>query len=169
MDRAHRASRAGAASRTGAAPQLAGPRPAARTRGSHPMDLNDRFVQPMREELTRVGFEELRTPEQVDLALAPGKGTTLVFVNSVCGCAAGMARPGMAQALARTSARPDRLVTVFAGQDQEATARARSYFSQWPASSPSIALIKDGTPVVYVARHQIEGRSATEVAETLAG
>ena len=67
------------------------------------MDLNDRFVQPMREELTRVGFEELRTPEQVDLALAPGEGTTLVFVNSVCGCAAGMARPGMAQALASTS------------------------------------------------------------------
>jgi hypothetical protein len=96
-------------------------------RRSQAMDLNASFIQPMRDELTRVGFTELRTPDDVDTALGQAGGTTLVFVNSVCGCAAGMARPGAALALSRTGARPDRLVTVFAGQDREATERARIF------------------------------------------
>src|SRR5262245_56180223 len=108
------------------------------------MDLNPQFIQPMRDELTRIGFDELRAPSDVDRVLGPRRGTVLLFVNSVCGCAAGMARPGMARALARTVARPERLVTVFAGQDREATERARSFFSEMPPSSPSIALFKDG-------------------------
>jgi putative YphP/YqiW family bacilliredoxin len=132
------------------------------------MDLNARFLQPMRDELTGIGFQELKTPAEVDAVLAPKQGTALVFVNSVCGCAAGMARPGMAQALARSSARPDRLVTVFAGQDREATARAREYFAQVAPSSPSIALLKDGVPVAFIARHQIEGRTAEAVAAQIA-
>ena len=128
------------------------------------MDLNARFIQPMRDELTGIGFEELTTPDAVDAALGAREGTTLVFVNSVCGCAAGMARPGMAQALGLTAARPDRLVTVFAGQDREATARARTYFADQPPSSPSIALLKDGALVAFVPRHQIEGKNADMVA-----
>ena len=131
------------------------------------MDLNAPFIQPMREELTRVGFVELTTPKAVDDALTPGSGTALVFVNSVCGCAAGMARPAAALALARTSVRPDHLLTVFAGQDREATARARSYFSEVPPSSPSIALLKDGALVAFVPRHQIEGRAPEVIAEAL--
>ena len=127
------------------------------------MDLNARFTQPMRDELTALGFTELRTPAEVDQALAPRSGTALVFVNSVCGCAAGMARPGMAMALMATAARPDQLVTVFAGQDREATARAREYFGAVAPSSPSIALLKDGALVGFVARHQIEGRTAEMV------
>jgi putative YphP/YqiW family bacilliredoxin len=130
-----------------------------------PMDLNARFIQPMRDELTSIGFTELTTPEAVDAALGTREGATLVFVNSVCGCAAGMARPGMAQALGSTAARPDRLVTVFAGQDRDATARARSYFGDQPPSSPSIALLKDGKTVAFVPRHHIEGRDASMVAE----
>src|SRR5690242_7982527 len=128
------------------------------------MDLNAQFTRPMREELTAIGFEELRTPAEVDSALAAKKGSVLVFVNSVCGCAAGMARPGMAQALASTAVRPDRLVTVFAGQDRDATMRARSYFADQPPSSPSIALLKDGKTVAFVPRHHIEGRTAEHVA-----
>ena len=128
------------------------------------MDLNARFIQPMRDELTAIGFTELTTPAQVDEVLGAPRGATLVFVNSVCGCAAGMARPGMAQALEDTSARPDHLVTVFAGQDREATARARSYFADQPPSSPSIALLKDGATVAFIPRHHIEGRSADLVA-----
>ena len=131
------------------------------------MDLNASFTQPMRDELTKVGFAELRTPDDVDTALGQASGTTLVFVNSVCGCAAGMARPGAALALSRTGARPDRLVTVFAGQDREATERARSYFSAMPPSSPSIALLKDGALVDFVPRHQIEGRGPEDVAARL--
>jgi putative YphP/YqiW family bacilliredoxin len=131
------------------------------------MDLNAFFVQPMRDELTAVGFRELTTPAAVDQALGDKKGTTLVFVNSVCGCAAGMARPGMVEALTRTRARPDRLVTVFAGQDSEATARARSYFTDAPPSSPSLALLKDGALVTFIPRHEIEGRSATDVADSI--
>lgn len=132
------------------------------------MDLNSRFTQPMRDELTAIGFQELRTPADVDAALAAKQGTSLVFVNSVCGCAAGMARPGMAQALGVTSARPDRLVTVFAGQDREATAHAREFFKDVAPSSPSIALLKDGEPVAFIARHQIEGRTAEMVAAQVA-
>jgi putative YphP/YqiW family bacilliredoxin len=131
------------------------------------MDLNADFIQPMRDELTRVGFTELTTAKAVDDALAPGSGTALVFVNSVCGCAAGMARPAAALAIARTDARPDHLLTVFAGQDREATARARGYFGDVPASSPSIALLKDGTLVAFVPRHQIEGRHPEELAAAL--
>lgn len=131
------------------------------------MDLNASFVQPMRDELTRVGFTELRTPDEVDAALGSPNGTTLVFVNSVCGCAAGMARPGAALALSRSVARPDRLLTVFAGQDRAATERARSYFSGMAPSSPSIALLKDGALVAFVPRHQIEGRGPEDVAALL--
>jgi putative YphP/YqiW family bacilliredoxin len=132
------------------------------------MDLNARFTQPMRDELVTIGFAELKTPADVDAALAAKSGTSLVFVNSVCGCAAGMARPGMAQALLATAARPDRLVTVFAGQDREATERARAYFAETPPSSPSIALLKDGALVAFVPRHQIEGKSSEMVAAQIA-
>jgi len=128
------------------------------------MDLNAGFVQPMRDELTRIGFTELRTPAEVDSALAGKSGTALVFVNSVCGCAAGMARPAAAQALLQARVRPDRLLTVFAGQDREATARAREHFASAAPSSPSVALLKDGELVAFVPRHQIEGRSAETVA-----
>jgi putative YphP/YqiW family bacilliredoxin len=131
------------------------------------MDLNAGFVQPMRDALTRVGFTELRTAADVDRELGHRSGTALVFVNSVCGCAAGMARPGAALALARTAARPDRLVTVFAGQDPEATARARQLFADVPPSSPSVALLKDGALVAFLPRHMIEGRSAEMVADSL--
>ena len=131
------------------------------------MDLNSGFVQPMRDELTRIGFTELRTPADVDAALAGHAGTALVFVNSVCGCAAGMARPAAGIALERTSAKPDRLLTVFAGQDKDATARARAMFAGVPPSSPSIALLKDGALVAFVPRHMIEGRTAEAVAQQL--
>jgi putative YphP/YqiW family bacilliredoxin len=132
------------------------------------MDLNAQFTRPMREELTAIGFKELRTPADVDAALAAKTGSALVFVNSVCGCAAGMARPGMALALQGTEVRPDQLVTVFAGQDRDATARAREYFAEAPPSSPSIALLKDGALVGYVPRHQIEGRSGEAVGAQIA-
>jgi putative YphP/YqiW family bacilliredoxin len=126
----------------------------------------EEMVQPMREELTRLGFRELRTPQEVDEALGKAKGTTLVFVNSICGCAAGKARPAVALAL-RHSARPDLLTTVFAGQDSEATAQARSYFAEYPPSSPSIALLRDGKTVFMLERHQIEGRMPEEIAADL--
>jgi putative YphP/YqiW family bacilliredoxin len=131
------------------------------------MDLNASFVQPMRDELTRVGFTELRTPDDVDTALGSRSGTTLLFVNSVCGCAAGMARPGAALALSRTAAKPDRLFTVFAGQDRAATERARTHLPGVAPSSPSIALLKDGALVAFVPRHQIEGRGPEDVAALL--
>jgi len=125
------------------------------------------LVQPMREELTRLGVKELRTPEDVDGVMKETTGTTLVVVNSVCGCAAGQARPGVRLAL-QSDVKPDRVVTVFAGQDLEATARARSYFAQMPPSSPSLALFKDGALVHFVPRHAIEGRDAMTVANDLA-
>jgi putative YphP/YqiW family bacilliredoxin len=117
----------------------------------------------MREELTRIGVKELRTPDDVDRFMADRRGTALIVVNSVCGCAAGGARPGVSKAL-RHGTKPDRVATVFAGQDVEATARARSYFSQVPPSSPSIALFKDGALVHFVPRHAIEGRTPDLVA-----
>jgi putative YphP/YqiW family bacilliredoxin len=120
----------------------------------------------MREELTRIGAKELRTPEEVDRFFADKKGTALVVVNSVCGCAAGGARPGVAKAL-KHATRPDRVATVFAGQDTDATARARSHFGQIPPSSPSIALFKDGALVHFVPRHAIEGRTPDMVAYDL--
>ena len=124
------------------------------------------LVQPMRDELTQAGFQELRTPAEVDAFMAQKTGTAVLMVNSVCGCAAGKARPGLRLAL-RQSQPPDRLATVFAGQDVEATARARSYFAEVPSSSPSIALFKDGKLVYFMPRHRIEGRDAEAVAGDL--
>ena len=124
------------------------------------------LVQPMREELTRIGVQELRTAAEVDAFMKDKAGTTMLVVNSVCGCAAGQARPGVRLAL-QSELQPDRIATVFAGQDLEAVARARSYFSQFPPSSPSIALFKDGEMVHFVPRHAIEGRDALSVANDL--
>jgi putative YphP/YqiW family bacilliredoxin len=128
---------------------------------------DERLVTPMREDLTSVGFEELRTPEEVDAALKDSKGTVLVMVNSVCGCAAGRARPGVKLALRQATVRPGRLTTVFAGQDREATQRARSYFAGQAPTSPQVALLKDGQLVYLMQRHQIEGREADEIAGDL--
>jgi putative YphP/YqiW family bacilliredoxin len=129
---------------------------------------DERFITPMRQELTRLGVEEMRTPEEVDARLKDATGTTLVVVNSMCGCAARMARPGVAMALEH-SAKPDHLTTVFAGQDADATERARSYFTGYAPSSPQIALMKDGKIVFMLERWQIEGRTANAIAEDLVG
>lgn len=126
------------------------------------------LVQPMREELTRLGFEELRTPERVDEVMRQPADTALVVVNSVCGCASGRARPATAMAL-RGGKKPSRLLTVFAGQDAEATARARSYFAPYPPSSPQIALFKDGRLVFMLERKNIEGRTPSDIAADLTG
>lgn len=126
------------------------------------------MVQPMRDELTRLGIKELRTPEEVEETLPKVSGTSLVVINSVCGCAAGQARPGVAKAL-QHDVLPDHGFTVFAGQDKEATAKAREYFAPYPPSSPSIALMKDGELVFFIERHQIENRSAEEIAADLTG
>jgi putative YphP/YqiW family bacilliredoxin len=120
----------------------------------------------MRDELTSIGFQELVSPEDVDGFMAERTGTALVVVNSVCGCAAGMARPGVNLAL-QQGPRPDRLGTVFAGMDEDAVARARNYFTGYPPSSPSMALFRDGELVHFVPRHQIEGRMAVDVANDL--
>ncbi|MDF2671451.1 MAG: hypothetical protein K0R67_3757 [Paenibacillus sp.] len=125
------------------------------------------MVTPMREDLTRLGITELKTPEEVVENFANTEGTALVVVNSVCGCAAGQCRPGVAKAL-QSEVLPDRLFTVFAGQDKEATAKAREYFAPYPPSSPSIALMKDGELVHMIERHQIENRSAEDIARDLA-
>ena len=125
-----------------------------------------RLVQPMREELTRLGFQELRTPDEVDAALASASASTLVVVNSVCGCAARNARPAAALALQHAT-RPERLLTVFAGQDADATARARGYFTGYPPSSPQIALFRDGKLVYMLERKNIEGRAARDIAADL--
>ena len=127
---------------------------------------DERFVTPMRQELTRLGVDELRTPADVDALLKDASGTTLVVVNSVCGCAARNARPAVATAL-RHAVKPDHLATVFAGQDVEATAKARAYFTGYPPSSPSIGLLKDGEIVFMLERWQIEGRSADAIATDL--
>lgn len=126
----------------------------------------DAMLQQMREELTKVGVKELRTPEEVDGSLQNAKGSTVVFVNSVCGCAAGKARPGFVLSL-QNEIVPDNLFTVFAGQDKEATARARTYFADAPPSSPSIAFFKDGKFLGMMHRHQIEARSAEMIATDL--
>ncbi len=123
------------------------------------------LVAPMKADLTNVGFEELKTPEQVDNALAD-KGTVLVVVNSVCGCAAGACRPGVKMSLSG-SKRPGKLTTVFAGVDTDAVMRARQHFLPYPPSSPSIALFKDGKLVHFVERHHIEGRTAQMIADHL--
>jgi putative YphP/YqiW family bacilliredoxin len=126
----------------------------------------EQFVKPMREELTRVGFQEMRTADEVDAALKEEKRTVLVVVNSICGCAAGKARPAIARALA-SGAKPEVLTTVFAGQDQEATAKARGYFTGYPPSSPSIALMRDGKLAWMLERREIETRDAVSIAEIL--
>lgn len=130
------------------------------------MPYDERFVTPMREELTRLGVRELRTPAEVDATLRDAPGTTLVVVNSICGCAARYARPAVALALEHQRV-PDTLTTVFAGQDLDATARARSYFTGYGPSSPQIGLLKDGKLVYMLERHQIEGRSAASIAQDL--
>lgn len=127
---------------------------------------DERFVTPMRQELTQLGVEEMRTPEEVDAKLKDAPGTTLVVVNSICGCAARNARPAVAKAIQHDN-RPDKLTTVFAGQDVSATQRARSYFTGYAPSSPQIALMKDGQVVFMLERHQIEGRSADDIARDL--
>jgi putative YphP/YqiW family bacilliredoxin len=126
----------------------------------------EEFVRPMRQELTSIGFRELRTAQDVDSVLGSEKGTVLVVVNSICGCAAGKARPAIARAL-RNAARPETLTTVFAGQDREATERARSYFTGYGPSSPSVALLRDGKVAFMLERHQIEGREAADIAQDL--
>ena len=124
------------------------------------------MVRPMKQEMTAIGFEELLTPEDVDRWMADANGTAMLVINSVCGCAAGQARPGVRLAL-ENEVRPDRLATVFAGQEVEATARARGHFADIPPSSPSIALFKDGEMVYFVPRHRIESRTAEDVAADL--
>ena len=123
------------------------------------------FVAPMREELTSLGVQELRTPEEVDQALKQ-RGTVMVVVNSICGCAAGKARPGVALALTHP-VKPDAVATVFAGADLEATARAREYFTGYPPSSPSIALLRDGQLVWMMERRQIENQGADAIARQI--
>jgi putative YphP/YqiW family bacilliredoxin len=130
------------------------------------MPYPEQLVAPFRADLTSAGFEELTTPEQVDATIPNSKGTTLLVVNSVCGCAAGAARPGVKMSL-QGDKKPEHLVTVFAGQDLEAVSQARKYTLPYPPSSPSIALFKDGKLVHFVERHHIEGRSAEMIAENL--
>ena len=125
----------------------------------------EHFLAPMRDELTRLGFEELRTPELVDQAVARS-GTTLLVVNSICGCAAGKARPGIALAL-RSGVRPEHLSTVFAGGDLEATARAREHLKPYPPSSPAVALLKDGKLVYLMERREIESHPSNVIADRL--
>jgi putative YphP/YqiW family bacilliredoxin len=126
------------------------------------------FTNPIRDEVKAMGLTELTTAADVDRALNQ-PGTTLVFVNSVCGCAAGGARPGLTMALHGAGAKPDRVVTVFAGVDREAVAQARAHFSEYPPSSPSAALLKDGEVVWMLHRHQIEGRHPQQIAQAFAG
>lgn len=131
------------------------------------MRYSPMLVQPMREELTGIGFRELTTAEEVDQFMdREAREGALVIVNSVCGCAAGQARPG-ARIAVRSDARPPHLATVFAGQDLEATAKMRGYFADIPPSSPSMALFKDGELIYFVPRHRIENRSADDVAADL--
>lgn len=126
----------------------------------------EEVCKPMREELTSVGFKELKTTQDVDRALQKKEGTLLVLVNSVCGCAAGSCRPGVLLSL-DNSKKPDVLTTVFAGQDKEATAKARAYMQPYPPSSPSIALFKDGKLVHFIERHEIEGNLKHVISENL--
>ena len=130
------------------------------------MAYDERFLAPMRAELTRLGVRELKTTDEVDAALKDAHGTTLVIVNSICGCAARNARPAVTLALAGGK-KPDALTTVFAGQDLEATARARSYLEPYGPSSPSIALLKDGAVAYMMERKDIEGRDAAAIAHDL--
>jgi putative YphP/YqiW family bacilliredoxin len=129
------------------------------------MPYSELMVAPMRQDLVRLGFKQMMTPDDVEGLLESG-GTVLVAVNSVCGCSAGAMRPAVALAL-RHHTRPDLLTTVFAGQELEATEKAREYFLGYPPSSPAVALLKDGDLVFMMERHQIEGRTPREIADTL--
>ena len=131
------------------------------------MPYPELMVEPMRAELRKLGFRELKTPEDVDREVAAGAEPMLLVVNSICGCAAGVARPGVALSL-RHPAAPKRLATVFAGQDVEATARARSYFEEFPPSSPQVAILAGTRLLFLLQRNEIEGRSAEQVAQALA-
>ena len=122
------------------------------------------LTNPIRDEVAQIGLTELKTPAEVDSALTKS-GTTLVYVNSICGCAAGGARPGLFMALQQTAKKPTQVTTVFAGVDKEATSKARSYFAEYPPSSPSAALLKNGEVVWVLHRHQIEGRHPEQIAQ----
>src|SRR5262245_16917856 len=130
------------------------------------MRYPEEFIGPMRQELTQLGVQETRTPEEVDAILGANSGTVMMVINSMCGCAAGRARPGIALSLEHGTL-PDKVATVFAGGDLEATARVREYLDDYPPSSPSVALFKGGKPVFMLQRHQIENRDATEIAKSL--
>ena len=129
----------------------------------------EEIVAPMRTDLTSVGFNELKNAEEVDNHLKDHKGSSLMVINSVCGCAAGAARPGIRLALDASEKKPDNLVTVFAGVDHEAVAKAREYTAPYPPSSPAIALFKNGELVHFIERHHIEGRTAEMIASHLEG
>lgn len=131
------------------------------------MQYDPRAIQPFRDELTRIGFSELRTAADVDKAVSELKGVNFVVINSVCGCAAGKARPGIAMALQQSQAKPDHLTTVFAGGDIEATARLREHIGSLPPSSPSMAILKDGKMVHFIPRYQIESRDAFQISKHL--
>ena len=130
------------------------------------MPYDPTLVDPMRRELTDIGVLELRTATDVELFMSEKDGTSLIVINSVCGCAAGMARPGVRLALGN-GAKPDRIATVFAGQDVDAVSKARSYLPEMPPSSPSFALFKNGNLAYFIPRHRIEGRDAVSVADDL--
>ncbi|WP_209329254.1 BrxA/BrxB family bacilliredoxin [Lunatimonas salinarum] len=127
----------------------------------------EELIAPMRAELTNVGFQEFRTAEEVDTHLKSHKGTTLIVVNSVCGCAAGAARPGVRYALDQSAKKPTTLATVFAGNDRDAVAKVREYVLPYPPSSPAMALFKDGELVHFIERHHIEGRNAKMIGDHL--
>ena len=133
------------------------------------MMYDEELIAPMGQELADLGIVETKTPDAVDRYLGNSKGTTLVVVNSVCGCAAANARPGVAVAMSQAAKKPDSAITVFAGNDREATAKARSYFVGYPPSSPTITLMKDGEVVFMLERHQIAGRDAREIGKDIAG
>ena len=130
------------------------------------MRYPEEFIGPMRQELTQLGVQETRTPEEVDAILGPHSGTVMMVINSMCGCAAGRARPGVALSL-NHAILPDKVATVFAGGDLEATARVRQYLQDYPPSSPSVALFRDGKPVFMLQRHEIENRDASDIAQSL--
>lgn len=125
------------------------------------------IVAPMRQQLTSEGFKELLTAEEVNEYMSEAQGVSLVVINSVCGCAAGLARPAVIEAVKQTGAKPEHLVTVFAGQDKEATAQMRNYFEEMPPSSPSIAVLKDGQLAHFIPREQIEGYPVEEIRDHL--
>lgn len=125
------------------------------------------MLKPMREELVQAGFQELLTAEEVEQFISNVEGTTLVVVNSVCGCAAGLARPAVTQALAQAEKKPNHLVTVFAGQEKDATAKMREYFTGYEPSSPSMALLKGKEVVHFIPRHEIEGQTMEAITENL--